>query len=194
MNAAPQYHRRSVAAAILIVSLAVSASASTRLVLSRGEQPPSVEYKGVIEITAKPGFDDARVSITVDGQRIADSLQAPYKVIVDFGPTAIEHRIGVTATGAGKRRIQWAETVNRGHLQLSVKVRLIDLNSHLFEASTTAPVEDPVAVVELWDTGKLVASVSDPPYRFTVPSAVLASGFVQITARAKSGEEAADFW
>jgi VWFA-related protein len=148
----------------------------------------------VIEITVSPGFEDARVSITVDGQKIADSLQSPYKVIVDFGPTALEHRIGVTAVGANKRRVQWHETVNRGHLPLSVKVRPIDLNNHLFEVAATAPTDDPVASVELWNSGKLVASVTEPPYRFTVPADVMASGFVQITARTKSGEEAADFW
>jgi VWFA-related protein len=148
----------------------------------------------VIELTVNPGFDEARVSISVDGQKIADALQAPYKLIVDFGPTAVEHRIGVTATGANKRRVQWHETVNRGHLPLSVKVRPIDLNTHLFEAITTAPPDDPVTTVELWDSGKLVASITEAPYRFTVPPEVIAGGFVQITARTKSGEEAADFW
>ncbi|HEY3055905.1 MAG TPA: VWA domain-containing protein [Thermoanaerobaculia bacterium] len=148
----------------------------------------------MIELTVNPGFDEARVSISVDGQKIADALQAPYKLIVDFGPTAVEHRIGVTATGANKRRVQWHETVNRGHLPLSVKVRPIDLNTHLFEAITTAPPDDPVTTVELWDSGKLVASITEAPYRFTVPPEVIAGGFVQITARTKSGEEAADFW
>src|SRR5712691_1714869 len=144
MKAARQYHKRSVAAAIIIGSLAATAvSASTQLLLSHGEQPPSIEYKGVIELTVKAGFDDARVSITVGGQRIAETHQAPYRDIVDFGPTAAEHRIGVTATGSNKRRVQWHETVNRGHLPLSIKVRPIDLNNHLFEARTTDPVEDP---------------------------------------------------
>src|SRR6266540_98494 len=142
MKAARQYPKLSVVLAILISSSLTAAHASTRLLLSRGEQPPSVEYKGVIEITVSPGFDDARVSITVDGQKIADAMQSPYKVIVDFGPTAVEHRIGVSATGANKRRVQWHETVNRGHLPLSVRVRPIDLNSHLFEATTTAPSDD----------------------------------------------------
>lgn len=194
MKAARQYHKQSVVLAILISSSLTAAHASTRLLLSRGERPPSVEYKGVIEITVSPSFDDARVSITVDGQKIAEAMQSPYKVIVDFGSTAIEHRIGVTAMGANKRRVQWHETVNRGHLPLSVKVRPIDLNNHLFEATTTAPTDDPVTSVELWDSGKLVASATEPPYRFTVPAEVLAGGFVQVTARAKSGEEAADFW
>src|SRR5207247_10688315 len=116
----------------------------------------------------------------------------PYKVVVDFGPTAGAHRIGVIATASNKRRVQWHETVNRGHLPLSVKIRPVDINNHLFEATVTAPPDDPVNAVELWDAGKLIASTSDAPYRFTVPSEVLASGFVQVTARTKSGEEAAD--
>ena len=194
MKAARQYPRLSVALAILINSLAAAAHGNTQLVLSRGEQLPSSEYKGVIELTVNPGFDEARVSISVDGQRIADTLQAPYKVTFDFGPTAMEHKISVSAVGPNKRRVQWVEMVNRGHLPLSVKVKPIDLIAHEFEATTTAPQDDPVAVVELWNAGKLVTSVSEAPYRFIVPAEVIATGFVQVTARAKSGEEAADFW
>ena len=194
MKAARQYRNLSVVLAILISSSLTAAPASTRLLLSRGEAAPAIEYKGVIEITVNPGFDDARVTITVDGQKIAEGMQSPYKVVVDFGPTAVEHRIGVIATASNKRRVQWHETVNRGHLPLSVKIRPVDINNHLFEVTVTAPPDDPVNAVELWDAGKLIASTSDAPYRFTVPSEVLASGFVQVTARTKSGEEAADFW
>ncbi|HEX7419908.1 MAG TPA: VWA domain-containing protein, partial [Thermoanaerobaculia bacterium] len=194
MKAARQCPRLSVAAAILISSLASAAHGNTQLVLSRGEQLPSTEYKGVIEITVNPDFDDARVSIAVDGQRIADSLQSPYRVTCDFGPTAMEHKINVSAIGPGKHRVQWVETVNRGHLPLSVNVKPVDVVAHLFEATTTAPQDDPVAVVELWNAGKLVTSVADAPFRFTVPTEVMATGFVQVTARARSGEEAADFW
>lgn len=194
MKAARQHPRLSVAAAILIGSLAAAANGNTQLLLSRGEQLPSSEYKGVIELTINPGFDDARVSITVDGQRIADTLQWPYKVTFDFGATAVEHKISVSAAGPNKRRVQWVETVNRGHLALTVKVKPLDLVAHLFEATTTAPNDDPVAAVELWNAGKLVTSVSESPYRFIVPAEVMSTGFVQVTARAKSGEEAADFW
>jgi len=148
----------------------------------------------VIQLTVDPGFDDAKVALTVDGQRIATGLDRPYKVTVDFGPEAVEHRIAVTATGAGKRRVQWHETINRGHRPLTVKVSPVDLATGMFEAVTTAPDDDPVSVVEFWDAGKLVTSVDREPYRFAVPPEVLAKGFVQVTARAKSGEEAADFW
>ncbi len=194
MNAAQFRKRTTLLTAVLTISLAVPATANTQLVLTRGEQPPSTEYKGVIELTVDPGFDDARVSITVDGQKVAESLQSPYRLVVDFGPTAVEHKIAVAATGPKKQRVQWRETINRGHLPLTVKVQPADLANRIFEVTTTAPAEDPVTAVELWDSGTMLASATEPPYRFTVPPEVLASGFVQVTARAKSGEEAADFW
>lgn len=195
MKAARQFRKRTtLLTVILTISLAVPASANTQLVLTRGQQLPSTEYKGVIELTVDPGFDDARVSITVDGQKVAESLPSPFRLVVDFGPTAMEHKIAVTATGPKKQRVQWRETVNRGHLPLTVKVQPLDLANRIFEATTTAPAEDPVTVVELWDSGKLLASTNQAPYRFTVPPEVLAGGFVQVTARVKSGEEAADFW
>jgi Ca-activated chloride channel homolog len=194
MKAARQSHRVSVVAAVLIGSLAATAFANTQLLLKRGEPLPSTEYKGVIDLTVDPGIDDARVALSMDGQRVADTLQAPYKLTIDFGTTAMEHKISISAVAPNKRRVQWVETINRGHLPLSVKVKPVDLVAHLFEATTTAPDDDPVATVELWDSGKLVTSVSQPPYRLTVPAEIISSGFVQVTARAKSGEEAADFW
>ena len=194
MKAARQCPRLSVATALLISSFAAAAHGNTQLLLSRGTQLPSTDYKGVIDVTVNPGFDDARVSISVDGQRIADTLQSPYKITFDFGPTAMEHKIGINAVGPNKHHVQWVETVNRGHLPLTVKVKPIDLVAHQFEATTTAPQDDPVVVVELWNAGKLVTAVAEVPYRFTVPADIMATGFVQVTARAKSGEEAADFW
>jgi Ca-activated chloride channel family protein len=175
--------------------LTLSAGAeTTQLLLKRDARPPAVEYKGSVDLTIDPGFEHAKVSITVDGQRIADNLSAPYKVAVDFGPAAVEHRIGVTVVTEGKKRIRWQEIINRGHLPLTVTVKPFDITNRVFEATTTAPKEDPISVVELWDSGIKVASVSEPPYRFQVPAEILASGFVQVTARTKSGEEAADFW
>ncbi len=201
MKAARQYHSSLSKLKILVAVLfavpsltATAATAATQLTLTRGQAIDRAEYKGVIELTANPGFDDAKVAITVDGQHIADNLVAPYRVVVDFGPTAIEHKITVSATGAKKRRVQWTETVNRGHLPLSVKVAPVNLQERVFEAKTTAPEEDAIVAVELWDTGKMIGSATTAPYRFTVPPEVLASGFVQVTARTKSGEEAADFW
>lgn len=148
----------------------------------------------MVDLSVDPGFEDARVALSVDGQKIAEGLQFPYKVTVDFGPTAMEHKIDVSATLPDKHRVQWHTTLNQGHLPLTVKVRAVDLGSRTFEAVTTAPADDPITSVQVWDSGKVVASVDQPPYRFVVPPEVLASGFVQVTAKAKSGEEAADFW
>jgi Ca-activated chloride channel family protein len=180
--------------AIVAVLVAPAATATTQLLLTRGEQLPANEYTGVVELMVNPGFDDAKVSISVDGQRIADGLQPPYRVIVDFGPAAVEHKLTVVATGAKKRRVQWSETINRGHLPLTVKVTPVNLAERIFEAKTTAQSNDPVQVVELWDNGVLISSASEAPFRFTVPAELVTAGFVQVTARTKSGEEAADFW
>lgn len=170
-----------------------SLHATTQLLLERGSDLPSTELKGVVELTVNPGFDDAKVTVSVDGQPIAQNLGAPYRVTMDFGANALQHKISVTAT-AGKKRVQWHETINRGLLPLSVKLKAIDAANGIFEAEATAPNEDPIAAVELWDQGVVVARLTESPYRFTVTPQQMASGFIQVTARAKSGEEAADFW
>jgi VWFA-related protein len=170
--------------------LAISAHATTQLILSRdASSSNTAEFKGVVELRVNPGFDDAKVTIT-----LADGLRSPYRVTVDFGPQAVEHKILVTALTADKKRVQWSETINRGLLPLTVSVKAIDALNGVFEARATSPKEDPIEVVELWDSGQLIASVKEPPYRLTVPPTVMHTGFVQVTARTKSGEEAADFW
>jgi VWFA-related protein len=177
----------------LSVLIATSAQATTQLLLSRGDKPEG-EFKGVVELTVHPGFDDARVTLVVDGQKLADGMRSPYRVTVDFGSLVVEHKISVTAFASGNHRVQWHETVNHGHLPLSVKLQPVDLANRVFEAAVTAPDEDPVQIVELWEGGKMIASASEPPYRFTVPVENFQQQFVQVTAKSKAGEEAADFW
>src|SRR6266550_806281 len=177
----------------LSVLLATSAQATTQILLSRGEKPEG-EFKGVVELTIRPGFDDARVTLIVDGQKLADGMRSPYRVTVDFGPLVVEHKISVTAFASGDHRVQWHETVNHGHLPLGIKLQPVDLANRVFEAAVTAPDEDPVRVVELWEGGKVIASSSEPPYRFTIPIENFLQQFVQVTAKSRSGEEAADFW
>lgn len=191
MNATRQF-----AVLVLITSLlATSAAANTQLVLDRGaKQDPDILYTGVVDLAINPGFDNAKVTVVVDGQQIADGLGSPYHLIVDFGPAALQHKITVTAKAPNGRRAQWSETVNHGYLPLSLQVMPVDVAARIFEAETTAPKEDPIAVVELWENGQVVASASEAPYRFTVPESMIAAGFVQITAKTKSGDEAADFW
>lgn len=194
MNAVKKY-RSALALTSLLVLTATTATAATQLLLRRGDtNQHSTELKGVIDLTIDPVFDDAKVTVVVDGQTLTAGLGSPYHVIVDFGATAIEHKISITAKAPTGKRVQWQETVNRGMLPLTVKVRPFDAQQRVFEAITTAPKDDPIQVVELWHDGKLVTSVSTAPYRFTVPEPIYATGFVQITAKTVNGDEAADFW
>lgn len=166
----------------------------TQLTLARDRRPAPGDYKGVVELTVNPGVPDAKVSILVDGQKLAEGLRLPYRVTVDFGATAIEHRITIVAVTPNKKRIQWHETINAGNLSLQINLRPEDMATRSFEASVTAPDSDPVQTVELWHEGKVAMSLTAPPYRFVVPEDVFSSGFLQVTARTRSGEEAADFW
>ncbi len=172
------------------------ANTTTQLLLSRDSSDGvAAEYKGVVELTVDPPFDGAKVSISVDGAKITDALLSPYRTTVDFGQRTVEHRITVTAWSADKKkRVQWSETVNHGHKPLTVKLRALDAPKGEFQALTTAPDDDPITAVELWENGQVVATASTAPYRFEVTPGQLAGGFLQATARTKSGEEAADFW
>jgi Ca-activated chloride channel homolog len=173
--------------------LTLSAHANTQLVLKRGDHSEHQgEYKGVIDLAIDPGFDGAKVSVAVDGQKVADGVLSPYHVIVDFGPLPVQHKITITATGASGKRAKWTETINQGNLPLNIKVRQVE--ARLFEVDANAPKEDPIDVVQLWDDGRLIAETRDVPYRFEVSDSLIAGGFVQVTAKTKGGEETADFW
>ncbi|MDQ3280570.1 MAG: VWA domain-containing protein [Acidobacteriota bacterium] len=202
MKAAAQYpsrNKRRLSNALLlsVISffIATAAHASTQIVLERGVQRDhSGEYSGVVDFAIEPGFDNARVTVVVDGQKVAGDLASPYHLAIDLGPNPIQHRIAITAKSPKGKRVQWSETINRGMLPLGVKIKAIDAANGVFEAETTSPREDPIQSVDLWDNGRIIATATAAPYRFDVPQTILASGFVQITAKAKSGEEAADFW
>ncbi|PYQ32117.1 MAG: hypothetical protein DMF56_03195 [Acidobacteria bacterium] len=184
-----------VLASFLLAVYATAAAANSQLLLERGKHTEvSGEYTGVVDLAIEPGIDNAKVAVLVDGQKVADGLMSPYHLNVDFGPSAIQHKITVVVTSPGGKRVQWYTTINRGYLPLSVNVKPVDLGARLFEAFVTSPKEDPIDSVSLWDNGQAIATVNQEPYQFTVPEAVLASGFVQVTARTKAGDEAADFW
>ncbi|HEV2720785.1 MAG TPA: VWA domain-containing protein [Thermoanaerobaculia bacterium] len=186
-------HRNRNVALGLLLTILTTAAGAAELVLTRDTQPDG-EYKGLVTLVAAPGFDAARVTISVDGEKIAEAIPSPYRVMVDLGPTAVQHRIVVTALTADHKRVQWSQTINKGHLPLSVKVNAVDVANRVFEAKVTAPDDNPVVAVELWDNGMKLASVTEPPYRFTIPPEHFTQQFVQVTAKTKSGEEAADFW
>ncbi|HEY6843146.1 MAG TPA: VWA domain-containing protein [Thermoanaerobaculia bacterium] len=168
-------------------------AATSQLVLSR-DAKTETDIKGVVDLAVDPGFDGASVSVVLDGQNLATGLRSPYHVTVDFGPNPIEHKITVVARDTAGKRVQWSEMINRGYLPLTVKVAPVDLADRVFEATVTAPASDPVTAVEFWDNGKVIASLTDAPYRFTIPAETFQTQFVQVTAKTKSGDEAADFW
>lgn len=179
----------------LLTILTLPAAASTQLVLARNaSRDASQQFTGVVDLAIDPGFDDAKVMVVVDGQKLAEGLRSPYHLMVDFGPTAVQHKIAITAQSPKGKRVRWTETINQGMLPLSLKVHAVDAAAGVFEVEATAPNDDPIVAVQLWNEGEAIASDAEAPYRFTVPESVLASGFVQVTARTKSGEEAADFW
>lgn len=199
--AAPQHPEARRRSGLLLISLLLNlplllpAHAATQILLQRGgltDQPG--QYSGVVDLTIDPGFDNAKVTVTVDGQKVADNLMSPYHVVVDLGAMPLEHRITVNVKGPNGKHARWTETINRGLLPLALRVNAIDTTTGIFEVDATAPADDPIAAVELWEGGKVIATSDVPPYRFTVPQSMLAAGFVQVTARTKSGEEAADFW
>ncbi len=182
-------------ASILAVAFATVAAAGSQIVLERGKQTELAgEYSGVIDLAIDPGVENAKVAVLVDGQKVAAELLSPYHLVVDFGPTAIQHKITVQVTTPSGKRIQWHETINRGYLPLSINVKPVDLDARLFEAHVTSPKEDPIESVQLWENGKAIATVTQEPFQFTIPESLMASGFVQVTARTKAGDEAADFW
>ena len=194
----PRRDRRVSASLILslaVLLIATNLTASTQIVLKRGNQLEHTgQFIGVVDLAIDPGFDNAKVTVLVDGHKVADGLRSPYHVVVDFGPMAIQHKITVQVTPPHGKRVQWHETINRGYLPLSVRVKAVDLGARLFEAVVTSPKEDPIEIIQVWDNAQPVVSVTSEPYRFTVPESIVATGFVQVTARTKSGDEAADFW
>jgi Ca-activated chloride channel family protein len=175
--------------------LTTSVAAGTQIVLQRGSQADqTVQYRGIVDLTIDPGFDNAKVTVTVDGQKVADGLTSPYHLVVDFGPTPLQHKITISAKGPNGKHARWTETINRGLLPLALRVNAIDSAAGVFEVDATSPADDPIESVQLWNNGEVLATATESPYRFNVPAAIVASGFVQVTARTKGGEEAADFW
>jgi Ca-activated chloride channel family protein len=191
-----QNRRPHVLAVLILVSLfshAAVAAAAEQLILQPDVALPG-DIKGAVDLAIVPGFDGARVQVRVDGQTIVNGLRSPWRIPVDFGPLPVEHTIAVVVTGPDHKQIQWQTTINKGHQSLRVKIEPVDAASGVFEAKITAPDEDPVINVSVWDDGKSIASLDHPPYRFTISSEHFAHRTAQVTARTRSGNEAADFW
>jgi Ca-activated chloride channel family protein len=182
---------------LILLTIAIAAptlaGVPQQLILSRDSQPQS-EIKGVFDVVISPGFDDAKVSVTLDGQKIAESVLAPYHIQIDFGVLPLEHKVVVTAVTSDRKRSQWQTTLNQGRQPLTIKVEPSDFANRVFDAKVTASDTDPVVSVTLWDNGKSIATLHEPPYRFTLTPEQFTQQFVQVTAKTKSGEEVADFW
>src|SRR5688500_13133114 len=91
----------------LVILSSAAAQASTQNVLERGSQRVhNGLYSGVVELAIHPGFADARVTVLVDGQKVAEGLKSPYHLVVDFGPAPLQHKITVIAKAAQVKRTQ----------------------------------------------------------------------------------------
>ena len=75
---------------LLIVLIASNAGAATQILLERDAAVPDGEFKGVVELSVAPPADNMKITLSVDGDRIADVLHSPYRVSVDFGPRVVE--------------------------------------------------------------------------------------------------------
>jgi Ca-activated chloride channel homolog len=176
----------------LVLPAHLEAADSSQLLLDRDATEVRQDFKGIVEVVVKPPFDNARVSIAVDGQPVTEGLRTPYHLRVDLGPVAVEHRLTITAFTPDWKKVQWHQTINQGLRALTVRLKLIDPGQQLYEAIVTAPQGDPVQVVEFWSENALIGRVKEAPYRMNVPESV-ARALIHVTARARSGEEADDF-
>src|SRR4051794_8829867 len=113
----------------LLLTIAIAAptfgGAPQQLILSRDSRPDG-EIKGVYDVVISPGFDDAKVSVTLDGQKVAESVLAPYHIQIDFGTAALEHKIVVMAVTSDRKKSQWQAILNKGRQPLTIKVEPSD--------------------------------------------------------------------
>src|SRR5258708_31365417 len=81
----------------LLLTTAARAAAPTQLILQRdGQASLTEDIKGPIDLTIVPGIDDARVTVSVDGQKLVDGLRSPWHIPVDFAPLLAHHKIVIT--------------------------------------------------------------------------------------------------
>ena len=64
--------------------------------------------------------------LLIVAEQSAEALPSPYRVTVDLGPNVVQHKIVVTALTPDKKRVQWQQTINKGHLSLSVKLHAVE--------------------------------------------------------------------
>lgn len=181
-----------IALGVVLLCAAAPARGSERLYINGEPLSSTAEYKGTAQLTFVPPFEDARLTVSIDGHRVASNLGRPYRVTVDLGPVAIEHSVDVSAsrTASGKSQT-WREVINPGSRPLAVRIRAADFANRVYEAAVTAPRSDPVVSVEFYDDNGLLQRFTSPPYRVQVPEASMAS-VIRATVKTRSGIEATD--
>lgn len=189
VRSTPSFERAIIAALVLLT--ATAGAATSRLALDAETRNIPEQYKGLTEIAVTPPFDGARLRIEIDGHTVATSLTAPYTTQVDFGSTAFEHTIRVTAIDPdGGKPVVWTRVINPGRHPLTVKLER-EAPGTTFVADITAPVNDPIVKVEFYGSTGLLKACTEPPYRLELtPEA--ASDLVRVTATTQSGAEATD--
>jgi hypothetical protein len=95
-----QWWRILLLASLVTLPLLAEPAITPGLFIARAPVSTAIDYKGTVDLTVVPPFEDARVMIRIDGNPVARVLRRPYRVAVDLGPTVVEHRI---EPNAGKR-------------------------------------------------------------------------------------------
>ena len=79
---------RVLAVPLLSFLIATTAAANTQLTLTRGDANQlTTEYTGIVDLVIDPAIENAKVTVTVDGQKVASGILPPYRLTVDLGPT-----------------------------------------------------------------------------------------------------------
>ncbi|HEU5162119.1 MAG TPA: VWA domain-containing protein [Thermoanaerobaculia bacterium] len=176
--------------AILLTIFAASASGEIlpRLLLTK-DAPGRVpgDYRGATEIVVVPPFEAARVTLELNGNRIATLTRAPYRLEADLGSESIQQTIRVTASAPGRKGISWESIINAGKSPLSI--RLIRRDGTI-EALVTERDNDPAVEVTFFHDVHPLGTRTSPPWVVEAPAEQTA--LLHATVRSRSGAEATD--
>ena len=77
------------------------------------------EFRGATEIVVVPPFEPARVTLELNGNRIATFSTAPYRLEADLGSDPVQQTIRVTVSSPGRKGVSWDAVINSGKSPLS---------------------------------------------------------------------------
>ena len=178
------------ALAILLTIVAASANAQLlpRLLLTK-DAPARLPgaYRGATEIVVVPPFEAARVTLELNGNRIATLTRAPYRLEADLGSEAIQQTIRVTASAPGRKGVSWEAIINSGKSPLSI--RLVRRDGKI-EAIVTEPENDPAVEVRFFHDVHPLGTRRSAPWIVDAP--VDQTALLHATVRSRSGAEATD--